>query len=145
MSAKSILTGCAISVGALVVFFGGCAVLFGTNYNQILKEGSGEAEISDTSWVPTGFQPFNNDVAIKWSESGTFSCDFGQSCVQMEAVSKGGCDSLYVELAKLDSSGNNVGFTNETTSGLDAGQKAILKFEMFGDYSSVKVSKVSCY
>ena len=63
----------------------------------------------------------------------------------MEVVSKEGCDSLYAELSKLDAAGNNVGYTNETTSNVAAGQKAILKFETYGEFKSFQLSKISCY
>ena len=100
---------------------------------------------ADTSWVPSGFNAYNNKVAYKWSANNSYSCDAGSRCIQMEVVAKDGCGNLYAELTKLDNSGNNVGYTNETTTGLAAGQKAILKFEAYDEVSKFQVSKINCY
>ena len=99
----------------------------------------------DNSWVPDGFKRFNSNVAIRWSPSGSYSCDYGDSCGQMEVVARRGCGNLYVELNKLDANGNNVGYTNETTTNVGAGQKAILKFDTYGTFKTFQVSKISCY
>ena len=145
MSVKAGLSGCIGSVVGILVLFVGCAALIGNNYNNINKESSGDTEITDNSWVPTGFTAFNNNVAYKWSEDGSYSCGYADRCIQMEVVSKEGCGSLYAELSKLDAAGNNVGYTNETTSNVGAGQKAILKFETYGEFKSFQLSKISCY
>ena len=143
---KSFIIGCFGSAVGVLVLFVGCAALFSTSLEESQKESSGQAEVADTSWVPSGFIAYNNKVAYKWSENGSYSCDYGDKCVQMEAVAKEGCDNLYVELSSLDSANNNVGFTNETTSGLAAGQKAILKFETFGDnITNFSLTKINCY
>lgn len=55
------------------------------------------------------------------------------------------CGRIYAELTKHDSAGNNVGYTNETTSNVQAGQKAILKFETYGNFKTFQLSKISCY
>jgi hypothetical protein len=141
---KSCLFGCAGSFLGILILFGGCAILFSSSYNEVTKEASGKSEISDKSWIPAGYYPFNNNIAYKWSNSGTYSCSYGERCIQMEIFSKNGCDSLYVELTKLDAAGNNVGYTNETTSTVKARQKAILKFEIFGNFKSTQVAKINC-
>jgi hypothetical protein len=146
MSAKkNFLVGCIGSISGIFVLFVGCAALFSTSYVENQKESSGQAEIKDTSWVPSGFNAYSNKVAYKWSEDGSYSCGYAQRCVQIEVVAKDGCDNLYAELSKLDNADNNVGYTNETTSGLAAGQKAILKFETYGDFSKFQLVKINCY
>ena len=145
MSTKKSLIGCLGSIGVILVLFVGCAALFSTSYEESQKEGSGEAEIKDTSWVPSGFDAYNNKVAYKWSANNSYRCDAGSRCIQMEVVAKEGCGNLYAELTKLDNSGNNLGYTNETSAGLAAGQKAILKFEAYDEVSKFQVSKINCY
>tara|TARA_S200002703_G_scaffold108245_1_gene94057 strand:- start:1527 stop:1985 length:459 start_codon:yes stop_codon:yes gene_type:complete len=140
-----VVLGVVITLGAIVVGFVACVGMVGTSYVEQEKESAGKAAIKDTSWVPDGFTAYNNNVAIKWSDSGTYSCSYGDRCIQMEVVSKNGCDSLYGELTKLDSNGNNIGYTNETTSNLQPGQKAILMFNTYGDVSKFNLSKISCY
>ncbi|WP_222929016.1 hypothetical protein [Synechococcus sp. TAK9802] len=99
----------------------------------------------DNSWVPDGFTRYNSKVAIRWSPNGSYSCSYGQRCIQMEVVPRRGCGNLYAELNKIDANGNNVGYTNETTTNVGAGQKAILKFDTYGTFKTFQVSKISCY
>lgn len=132
-------------LGGIVVLFAGCVGMIAYNYNSLESESKGDNDIADTSWVPKGFQPFNNKVAIKWSDKGTYECSYGQSCIQMEVIPKEGCSSLYAELTKHDKAGNNVGYTNKMTSSVAAGQKAILLFETFGEFESFQLSRISCH
>ena len=141
---NSFAKGCLGSVVGILVLFGGCAYLFGSSYNKVNQESSGEATIEDTSWVPKGYTAFNNNVAWKWSPDGSYKCSYGR-CIQMEVISKEGCGSLYAEASKLDGSGNNVGYTNATTSSLAPKQKALLMFETYGDFKSFQLAKISCY
>jgi hypothetical protein len=141
---SSFVKGCLGSVVGILVLFGGCAYLFGSSYKQVTDESAGETPIEDTSWVPSGFTAFNNKVAYKWSTSGSYSCSFGK-CAQIEVVSKDGCGSLYAEVSKIDAAGNNVGYTNATTSSLAPNQKALLMFETSGEFKTFQLAKISCY
>ena len=98
----------------------------------------------DNSWVPDGFTRYNSKVAYRWSPSGSYSCSYGDSCGQMEVVPRRGCSRLYAELNKIDGNGNNVGYTNDSTTNVGAGQKAILKFETYGKFKTFQVAKISC-
>ena len=145
--------GCLIaflSVGgtlvALVVAMVGCVGLFATSYKDTIDESEGNVVIEDKSWVPEGYTAFNNKVAFKYSDSGSYSCDRNTRCIQLEVVSKEGCDSLYAEVSELDGNGNNVGYNNETTSGLRVGEKALLKLDTYNDNAETfRLSKMSCY
>jgi hypothetical protein len=142
---SSFIKGCLGSVAGILVLFTGCAYLFGSSYNKVVKEGSGEAPLEDTSWVPAGYKAFNNNIAWKWSADGSYSCPYAR-CAQIEVVSKNGCSSLYAEASEIDGSNNNVGFTNATTSSLQPNQKAILMFQSFKDNAtSYRLSKISCF
>lgn len=135
--------GCATGCGVLLLLLIGLASI------GVLTESSDTpstpTQSEDTSWVPKGFTRYNSKVAIKWSPSGSYSCSYGDSCTQLEVVPRVGCGRIYAELTKHDSAGNNVGYTNETTSNVQAGQKAILKFETYGDFKAFQLSKISCY
>jgi hypothetical protein len=101
----------------------------------------------DTSWIPAGYTAYSSDsdVAWKWSAKGSYTCPYG-SCLQIEVVSKNGCDNLYTEASLLDASNNNVGYTNATTSSLQPMQKALLMFSSYNeDVESFRLSKISCY
>jgi len=145
MADNSFARGCVGSVVGVLLLFGGCAYLFGSSYNKVNEESTGKAEVEDTSWVPAGYTAFNNDVAWKWSASGSYSCESGR-CSQIEVVSKNGCSSLYAEVSELDGSNNNVGYTNATTSSLQPKQKALLMFRTYNDNAkNFQLSKISCY
>jgi len=133
------------TIGVLFIGMVGCTALFANSYNNVTKESEGTAEVTDTSWVPAGYTAWNDKVALKWSEAGSYSCDSSR-CLQAEVVSKDGCDSLYMEVALVDAAGNNVGFTNETSSGVQPMQKAILKLDTYQENAArFEPSKISCY
>jgi hypothetical protein len=102
---------------------------------------------SNIPWYPKGYSEFEAGVAYRWLSSGQFSCSYSSgSCWGMSVRSELGCNSLYVEITIMDSQGNNIGYTNDTTSGLRPGQSAKMVFDSFEDNaSSARLAKVSCY
>jgi hypothetical protein len=102
---------------------------------------------SRVPWYPKGYSEYETGIAWKWLSSGQFSCSYSSgSCWGMSVVSQLGCSSLYVEINILDSAGNNIGYTNDTTSGLRPGQSAKLILDTFEDSASkAQLSKISCY
>ena len=98
----------------------------------------------DNSWVPEGFSRFNRNVAVKWSPDGSYSCSH-RRCAQLEVVANKDCENLYGEATKIDSAGNNVGYTNNTLKDLKTGQKSLLMFDTYGDFESFELAKISCY
>ena len=142
-----------VVLGAFLILVGGMGFLFFLNYYvgpQIRGEAVNESEvkkaIKDTARVPDGFPAFNNKVAYKYAESGSYTCPSRTRCIQMEVVSKDGCDSLYVAMAEVNSSGANVGYHKETRAGLAAGQKAILMPDTYNEAADTfRLSKISCY
>ena len=98
-------------------------------------------------WYPKGFTEYKGDIAWKWLEHGEFRCSYGDHCWGMLVVAKNGCpSSLYAEITILDGSGSNVGYTNDTTSGLSPGQQAKLIFEDFTPGAdSARLGEISCY
>ena len=150
---KKGMNGCLIaflsiagSIGAILFLFVGCVGMFAVNYTDSVNESEGKSTIKDTAWVPDGFTAFNNKVAYKYAESGSYTCPSRTRCIQMEVVSKDGCDSLYVAMAEVNSSGANVGYHKETRAGLAAGQKAILMPDTYNEAADTfRLSKISCY
>lgn len=143
---KQAFRAAGIGIGtAIFLLFGfvGCASFFSESIRQAEQESSGTAPIEDSSWVPEGFTQFNQKVATKWIEAPSDGC-YVDGCYSMEVVSSETCNHLYVELSLLDGNGANVGFTNDATSSLSAGQKAILVFNAT-DGSSAKISKINCF
>lgn len=102
---------------------------------------------SNIPWYPKGYSEFETGIAYRWLSSGQFSCSYSSgSCWGMSVRSELGCNSLYVEITIMDSQGNNIGYTNDTTSGLQPGQSAKMVFDSFEDNASTaRLAKVSCY
>lgn len=136
------LTGC-MSLFVVVVILGAIGSLIEDTTTSSPSQKS--TQQVDNSWVPDGYTRYNSKVAYRWSPSGAYSCSYGDRCIQMEVVPRRGCSRLYAELNKIDANGNNVGYTNETTTNVGAGQKAILKFDTYGTFKTFQVSKISCY
>lgn len=99
--------------------------------------------IEDSNWIPKGLIQYYNDSEIgwRWSKDGTYTCE-RSGCVQIEIVSKNGCGNVYVEATRLDDLGNNIGYTNATTSNLVPKQKALLQLPTFG--SKIQLSEIKC-
>jgi hypothetical protein len=100
-------------------------------------------------WYPEGFNEYDGDpqIAWRWLDTSEFSCSYGDQCWGMMVIAREGCpSSAYVEITIIDNNGTNIGFTNDTTSSLGAGQKAKLVFEDFTTGAeSARLAKISCY
>lgn len=138
---KGCLYGCGSLLG-LFVILGVIGSLLPNTPTTTSETGSTSA--SDTSWVPKGYTPYDENVAYRFRESSQINCGYRDSCWQIEVVSKNGCNSLYVELTRLGPNGENVGYTNDTTSNLNAGQKAVLTFSSYDDDKTAKLSEINC-
>ena len=116
-----------------------------TDTSSTTSSPSASSSPPDTSWVPAGYSAYDDNVAYKFRDSSEIECGYRGSCWQLELISKNGCDNLYVELTRLGPSGENVGFTNDTTSNLLPKQKAVLTFSSFDDDKTARLSKINCY
>ena len=138
------LVGCS-SIFALVLVLSVVGSLIPKTSDSTSSVPSKISTTADLSWIPSGFTQYNDDTAVRFRKADEIKCGYRDSCYQMELVTKNGCSSLYVELNLLDSAGNNVGYTNDTTSGLQPKQKAILTFSASEEGKSAKISKINCY
>jgi hypothetical protein len=103
-------------------------------------EATGPGSYPKDPWIPAGFEKYNDRVAIKW-RTGRINCRIGDECRQIEIIAKNGCKNLYVEAAKMDARGNNIGMTNDSTVGLKPRQKAVLEFS---SNDKLEITEVSC-
>ena len=126
-------------------------------WSQIYSDGAGNPDTPPTArspappaaWWPSGFTPMPQNVSLasRWMATSEFECTYSTgACLGMVVIAESGCDSLYVELSLLDADGAVVGWTNDTASGLRAGERAKLVFEIFDEGAVTgRVSQVSCY
>ncbi len=103
--------------------------------------------VVDTSWIPAGFTKWpGQDVAFRWSKSEYRpGCREDTLCLPVEVIARAGCDSLYVAASMLDAAGRNIGFTNDTTSGIGPGETAVLAMNASeGATQSMRITEISC-
>ncbi len=103
------------------------------------------SSVKNLPWYPEGFESYDSNTAYRFQDKGEFRCDYF-SCWGMEFVSKVSCSSFYVEITILDSSGANIGYSNDSASGVQPNQKVKMKFDAVEDAAqTARLAKVSCY
>ena len=100
------------------------------------------------AWTPpAGFFEYSPGVAWRWLKGDEQQCG-DDRCIQVELVTKDGCPQLlYAKASITDSQGRNVGYTNDTTSGVNPGQKAVLTMpDTTGGLDGIQstLTEVSC-
>ena len=109
------------------------------------------ASYQASSWTPPeGYiveRAARGSVATKWFTPSRRECDRGSRCFGLSVVAEKGCSrSLYAEITILDSQGRNVGWTNDTAQGVQAGEEVKLIFHTYEDAArSARVADINCY
>jgi hypothetical protein len=99
-------------------------------------------------WYPKGFVSYDSNTAYRFLEYGKdYRCTYSSAyCWGVEMLTKLGCSSLYAEMTILDSSGRNIGFTNDSANGVRPNEKVILIFNSFEDGADQgRLELISCY
>lgn len=145
---KRSMSGCLIFVIVAALGIVGLAVI-GT-IGSTLEE----AEIASgpTDWTPPeGFTPYRTQngrwVAVDWSRPTRAECRRGRACFALNIVAKDACpSSLYASVKLLSESGDNIGWTNDTAQGVEAGERVRLVFTTYEDgVKSAAIAEMSCY
>jgi hypothetical protein len=100
---------------------------------------------SPSSWVPTGFTSWDQEVAYKWVDDPT--CDTYSVCAAVQVVANKDCTSnLYAELILQDKNYVQYDYTNDSQGSLSKGSTAELTFNFPPDerFAHFKLSKISC-
>lgn len=122
-------------LGAIITF------LYTTVINPPVNERQSNA--GDTSWIPKGFEKYDDNFAIRWGNVGT-TTDFW-SYANIQVISRSSCSNLYVEMTELGENKTNIGYTNATTAGLKSGETADLNLRSAKTVEAYRISKISCY
>lgn len=95
--------------------------------------------------VPDGFKDTGKGVALRFLDDP--SCGQYTRCSQVEVFALRDCpNSVYVEANMLDSSGRNVGLTNDILGSLKKGATGVVDLMIFDDRAErVELSQVNCY
>ena len=92
-------------------------------------------------WYPDGFTEFDANIAYKYNKGG---CDYFR-CHNVSVISRTACSLMYAEMTLLDSSGANVGFSNDTASSVQPNQIVKLRFDVIEDSASQgQLTQVTC-
>lgn len=97
------------------------------------------------SLYPTGR---GGGVAVKWSKpTGSECTGYNVTCFAMDVVTEKGCPrSLYAAITILSKSDDNIGWTNDTAQGVEAGEKVRLVFDTYERGArSARVAEINCY
>ena len=101
--------------------------------------------VSNTAWVPKGFDLWNNEIAYKWVEDPI--CNTYSVCAAIQVNSNQECpNNLYAELILQDKNYVQYDYTNDSQGSLAKGSTAELTFNFAPDerFAHFDLSKISC-
>lgn len=116
-------------------------------------DGSRPGSTPSTTWTPPpGFTITDSGgrgaIAIEWVRPTNAECrGSGVTCFALNVVTERDCPrSLYASITLLDGSGNNIGWTNDTAQGVQAGEQTRLVFDTYerGAQTS-RLAEINCY
>lgn len=101
------------------------------------------SEPKSTFVPPAGFKQATDEVYYKWGDQK----DEGfWTEVQGTAIAPDGCSSLWMDASVLDKDGAIVSTVSDFVTSVPAGEKVRVKFTVTDDdFSSIRLSKVTCY
>jgi hypothetical protein len=113
-----------------------------TIVNDFKRVSALAGSVPTTLWYPDNFTEFDSNTAYEYSSG---SCD-SWPCYNVTLISKVSCSNLYAEVTLYDSSGSNVGYTNDTAVSVQPFQKVKLRFDIVDKgVETGRLTKVSCY
>lgn len=137
-----------IGLGAIGQFSGGEP----NNSDESLPDlttKTSSAPISDTTWIPEGYNVYFGDdnLAWRWGSNSETECTYSSgSCWSVFVVSRDGCPSgLYGEIAIFDKSEVQIDYTNDTTTRVLPSTKVKLTFDTFNEQAdTAQVAELNC-
>lgn len=111
-------------------------------------------EPARSDWTPpAGFSVFlgarsQGAVAYEWSRATRAECrGTRSSCWAINFVTEDGCSrSLYASITLLSATDQNIGWTNDTAQGVQAGEVTRMVFSTYEQGAvSARLAEVSCY
>lgn len=114
---------------------------------------SGLGGASEISWTPPEGYFIEPDtrggaIATQWETPTRAECrGSGVSCFAVNVITERDCPrSLYASITLLGASGDNIGWTNDTAQGVQAGERTRLVFDTYErGVKSARIAEISCY
>ena len=110
------------------------------------SDSSSSGNVVDNSWIPSGFESWDANVAYKWVDNPT--CNSYDTCAAIQVVSNKDCpNNLYGELILQDKDYVQYSYTNDSQGSLRKGSTAELTFNFAPDarFANFELSKISCH
>lgn len=110
------------------------------------SDSSSSGNVVDNSWIPSGFESWDANVAYKWVDNPT--CNSYDTCAAIQVVSNKDCpNNLYGELILQDKDFVQYSYTNDSQGSLRKGSTAELTFNFAPDarFANFELSKISCH
>jgi len=113
----------------------------------------GAASVSSVQWSPPeGYvlEPAaqGGAIATQWETPTRAECrGSGVSCFAVNVVTEGPCPrSLYASITLLGEGGDNMGWTNDTAQGVQAGERTRLVFRTHErGVQAARIAEINCY
>lgn len=99
------------------------------------------------AWLPSGFRAAGDGLGARWLDDNEFECTYSSGhCWGLEVITRDGCQDLYAEITILDSSNANIGWTNDTASGVMPMERVRLIFDSFeAGARAARLSELNCH
>lgn len=106
-----------------------------------------------TTWTPpAGFilerGARGGGIAVEWDQPTRAECrGSGTTCFAVNVVTERDCPrSLYASITLLDDAGQNMGWTNDTAQGVQAGERTRLVFDTYErGVKTARIAELNCY
>jgi len=102
-----------------------------------------QAERTDYSWVPSGYNKFSVNYNMAWKRIGYDAADCYSSCLGMQVVSRDYCSSIQLE-ANFTRNGAIVDSDSDYASNIPAGTPTVMKLVTSAEGTSTEFTKAEC-
>lgn len=146
-------SGCANAIVAILVLFA-LLIVIGTCSQDGGSPGSPNSlTATENAWSPpAGYDRHvssrGGGIGVQWEQPTRAECrGSGVTCFAVNVVTERDCArSLYMSITLLDDGNRNIGWTNDTAQGVQAGDQVRLVFDTHENgVTSAQVAEISCY
>lgn len=141
-----------ILIGVIIAVVGAVAILSFMDAQPKSRYDPASLSASEPSWSPPDGYDLHTtsrggSVGVEWVEPTSAECRSGVSCWAVNVITEKDCPrSLYASITLFNASGDNVGWTNDTAQGVQAGERTKLVFTTYErNVKSARIAELNCY